>query len=35
MVKESYSEKLMLETHDGSYSYYWNFRFYGWLGANE
>jgi len=35
LVKDSYSEKLDLETNTGTYSYYWNFRFLGWVNDNE
>lgn len=35
LVKESYSEKLNLETESGGNSYYWNYRFIGWVTGNE
>lgn len=35
LVNESFSEKLKLESNSGSYSYYWNFRFLGWVTGNE
>ena len=35
LVKESYSEKLDLESDSGSRNYYWNYRFIGWVIGNE
>ena len=35
LVKESYSEKLNLESDSGSNNYYWNYRFIGWVTGNE
>jgi len=31
LVKDRFSDKLDLETNAGSYNYYWNFRFLGWV----
>jgi len=35
IVKDSYSEKLDLETQNSSYNYYWNYHFLGWVSGNE
>jgi len=35
LVKDNYSEKLDLESDTGNGSYYWNFRFVGWLTGDE
>ena len=35
LVKESYSEKLDLESDSGSNNYYWNYRFIGWVTGDE
>jgi hypothetical protein len=35
LVKESYSQKLDLETDSGTNHYYWNYRFIGWVTGNE
>lgn len=35
LVKNSYSEKLSLETSSGNHSYYWNFRLLGWVKTDE
>ena len=35
LVKERYTEKLDLESDSGTNSYYWNFRFIGWVTGNE
>ena len=35
LIHDSFSEKLALETSAGSYNYYWNFRFLGWVTSDE
>jgi len=35
LVKDNFNEKLALESNTGSYSYYWNFQFLGWVINNE
>jgi len=35
LVKESFGEKLALESSNGSYNYYWNFQFLGWVTDSE
>jgi len=35
LIKESFSEKLKLESDNGAYNYYWNFRFLGWVTESE
>ena len=35
LVKESYSQKLELESDSGSNNYYWNYRFIGWVTGDE
>lgn len=35
LIKETFGEKLDLESSNGSYNYYWNFQFLGWVTGNE
>jgi hypothetical protein len=35
LIKDSFGEKLQLESNNGSYNYYWNFQFLGWVTNNE
>jgi len=35
LIKDTFSEKLELESNNGSYSYYWNFQFLGWVTSDE
>ncbi len=35
LVKDNYSLKLELETHDSNQRYYWNIQFLGWINADE
>ena len=35
LVKESYSQKLDLESDAGNSNYYWNYRFIGWISGSE
>ena len=35
LVKDSYSEKLDLESSGSRYNYYWNFQFLGWITGEQ
>jgi len=35
LVKENFSEQLNLEADSGSFNYYWNYRFLGWVTHDE
>jgi len=35
LMKESYSEKLKLETQNSGHNYYWSFHFLGWVATDE
>lgn len=35
LIKDSFGEKLDLESSSGAYNYYWNFQFLGWVMKDE